>query len=356
MRLVVVCGLSDHKLWSKIAPLTALPGVEEVAVVRREPLDEPGVRNYCPPSWLRRIVPLAEVYRFLTLLWLCCRPPRPDRIIAIYLIPHGVYAGLVGWLLQIKVIQLLIGSDLNPALANRLLFSIVRHAHRVGVRGEHSVKRLVARGILPASIFVPPNVFDVEAYAPDSSTESDYDVIYVGSLINCKGLDILLQVIARLRSHRPNVRVALVGSGPLRNTLEALAVKLGIDNNVSFLGALRPAEIPCYLNKARLFVMTSKVEGLPMAMVEALSCGVPVIVSPVDDVTAVAHHGENAWVVSPPTVDNFTEAISTLLEDADLYARLRQGALRSREAFRTQYSLAAAADIWARALGIEGNR
>jgi glycosyltransferase involved in cell wall biosynthesis len=353
MRLVIVCGLSNAKLRSKLAPLLALEAVEEIALVRREPLDEPGLLNYCPPRWLRRIVPLAEVYRFLTALWLCLRPPRPDRLIAFYLLPHGLYVEAIGWLLRIETMQLLVGTDLELALANRLLLGVVRHAHMVGVRGENSAKRLVARGVCPERVFVSPNVFDVEVYAPDASAEPAFDLIYAGSLISWKQLDILLQAVAQLRRRHAKLRLALVGDGPLRGSLEALAVRLGIESNVSFLGAVRSEEIPSYLNKARLFVMASKTEGLPMAMIEALSCGLPVVVPDVGEVTGVAHHGENAWIVSPPTVENFAQAIGTLLEDAELYARLREGALRSREFFRREYSLAATTEVWARALEIK---
>jgi glycosyltransferase involved in cell wall biosynthesis len=212
---------------------------------------------------------------------------------------------------------------------------------------------LVAQGIAPERIFVPPNVFDVETCVSNTSVEPDFDLIYVGSLVSTKRLDVLFRVMAQLRHRHPKIRLALVGNGPLRSTLEALAVELGIRSNVAFLGLVRSEEVPCYLNKARLFVMTSRIEGLPMAMIEALSCGLPVIVPDVGDVTTVACHGENAWIVSPSTVDNFAEAISTLLEDTGLYARLREGALDSRERFRNEYSLATATEVWARALGIK---
>ena len=356
MRLVVVARISDHKLRSKLAPLLALEAVEEIALVRRKPLNEPGVRDYCPPRWLRHIAPLAEIYRFLTVLWLCLRAPRPDRLIAIYLLANGLYAGLAGWLLRIETIQLIIGKDLDFALASRLLFSVVRGASIVGVRGENSARQLVARGIFPERIFVPPNVFDVDAYVPDTSAEPAFDLIHVGYLAGYKRLDVLLHAVAHLRRSRPQVRLALIGDGKLRGKLEALAVKLGIENNISFLGAVPAEEVPRYLNRARLFVMTSEAEGLPMAMVEALSCGLPVIMPDVGDVTTVAHHGENAWIVSPSTAENFAEAIGVLLENAELYTRLREGALRSRERFRTEYSLARATEVWARALGIEGSR
>ena len=57
MRLLVICGLSNHKLRSKLMPLLKIKQVKEIALVRREPLNEPGVCDYCCPRWLRKIIP-----------------------------------------------------------------------------------------------------------------------------------------------------------------------------------------------------------------------------------------------------------------------------------------------------------
>jgi glycosyltransferase involved in cell wall biosynthesis len=105
-----------------------------------------------------------------------------------------------------------------------------------------------------------------------------------------------------------------------------------------------------WLRRARLFVMTSRMEGLPMAMIEALTCGVPVVVPDVGDVTTVAKHGENAWVVRDQTPEAYAEAIVTLLSDEPRRARLAEGALALRERFAAEYSLEAAQRAWRRAL------
>jgi glycosyltransferase involved in cell wall biosynthesis len=114
-----------------------------------------------------------------------------------------------------------------------------------------------------------------------------------------------------------------------------------------------------WLGRARLFAMTSRVEGLPMSMIEALAAGVPVVLPDVGDVTTLARHGENAWIVSPASVAGFGDAIRMLLGDADLHARLRQGCLDTARSFADEYSLAAAQAAWrpilAPACTAEGN-
>ena len=101
--------------------------------------------------------------------------------------------------------------------------------------------------------------------------------------------------------------------------------------------------------------MTSQMEGLPQAMIEAMSCGVPVVISATGDVTTLARHGENAWVVPEPTAEAFAEAVDRLLSDEGLYQRLVAGCLALREQFRREYGMEAAVAQWRKAFGDAGS-
>src|SRR5918996_731809 len=76
-RIVVVGRLKDHKMKAKLQPLLAMDEVGEIALVRRTPLLLDGVRSYCPPRILSGVTPVAELWRLLTVLWLCATR-RPD--------------------------------------------------------------------------------------------------------------------------------------------------------------------------------------------------------------------------------------------------------------------------------------
>jgi glycosyltransferase involved in cell wall biosynthesis len=90
-------------------------------------------------------------------------------------------------------------------------------------------------------------------------------------------------------------------------------------------------------------------EGLPQAMIEAMSCGVPVVLPDTGDVTTIARHEENALIVSPPTDEGFTGAIARLLDDAALHRKLSEGGLAMREQFRRDYGLEGAIAEWRKA-------
>ena len=118
-----------------------------------------------------------------------------------------------------------------------------------------------------------------------------------------------------------------------------------------FEGARPFEEVVRWLRRSRVLVMTSEMEGLPQAMIEAMSCGVPVVIAETGDVTTLARHGENAWIVRDRTAAAFAEAVDGLLGDPDLYRRLVEGCLAMRERFLREYGMEAAVAEWRKAFG-----
>lgn len=115
----------------------------------------------------------------------------------------------------------------------------------------------------------------------------------------------------------------------------------GLSNNVHFAG--QQADIYGYLKRSKVFIMTSEAEGLPMAMIEALSCGVPCIMPDDSDINTVAIHEMNSLVVPVGDVEAFAESIKRLLTDETLY-NLWQ-AMLSSFARRRQRNIQAAFDV-----------
>jgi glycosyltransferase involved in cell wall biosynthesis len=351
-RVILVVGrLKDHKLKAKLLPLLAMDEVGEILLVRRTPLALSGVRSYCPPKVLRNVTAAAELWRLLTVLWICLRR-RPAFVVSFYLLPHALYADAARRLFGVATIPVTISEeDVKLGVSRRPFAAALRRAHAVGVRGGHSARILEAHGIPADRIFSPPNLYDPASYAPDPAVEKDIDVLFVGNLVAVKRLDRLLEAVVLLAGRRPDLKVSLVGDGVLRGELEARAARLGLSGRVRFEGARPFEEIPRWLRRARLMVMTSEMEGLPQAMIEAMSCGVPVVIAATGDVTTLARHGENAWIVETPTPEGFAEAIDRLLGDHALRARLSEGCLAMRDQFRRDYGMEAAIAEWRRAFG-----
>jgi GalNAc-alpha-(1->4)-GalNAc-alpha-(1->3)-diNAcBac-PP-undecaprenol alpha-1,4-N-acetyl-D-galactosaminyltransferase len=149
--------------------------------------------------------------------------------------------------------------------------------------------------------------------------------ITVTRLVEQKALDILLKAAARAFESLPSWRLAVVGDGPLRDELKSLADRLGIGTRVDWLGYVD--EPMAYLRAAKVFVLTSRFEGSPNALLEAMACGLPPIVSDASP-GPVELVGDQAGLIVPVgDVSATADAMFRLGQDEQLRGRLGAAAL-----------------------------
>ena len=149
-------------------------------------------------------------------------------------------------------------------------------------------------------------------------------VISVGRLVHRKGQDRLIEAMAKIIDDFPDVHLLLVGEGPYRQRLEAIADRLGISNSVTFVGRLQLDELPLHLSLAEIFAMPSRdrlagleVEGLGIVYLEASSCGLPVIVGNSGGAPDALIDGETGLLVDGDDTDDVARALRELLSDPD---------------------------------------
>lgn len=141
-----------------------------------------------------------------------------------------------------------------------------------------------------------------------------YDISFCGRLVPNKGLSELIDALVELSS----ARLLIIGDGPERQKMEAKVKDLGIANRVTFLGWLPTQEaVSGAMQTARIFVMNSKSEGGPRIALEAMACGLPVIVTKVGVMPEAIDDGVNGVFTTGETAD-LVEKISLLLEDEAL--------------------------------------
>jgi glycosyltransferase involved in cell wall biosynthesis len=156
----------------------------------------------------------------------------------------------------------------------------------------------------------------------------------VGRLAEIKRQDVLVRAIGRLRERSPDVRLLLVGDGPERLRLEALAGELKLSDRVHLAGYQ-----PCpeqFLRIMDVFCLPSRSEGFPISLLEAWLAGVPAVCTAVGGIPDVVTDGESALLVPPGDDAALVEALSRLLDDRDLRDRLGRAGQR---VVRERYSL-----------------
>jgi len=157
---------------------------------------------------------------------------------------------------------------------------------------------------------------------------SDRLIVSVGNLYPVKGHQHLLDALALLSERHPGVHVAISGRGDLEHALRCRARELGVSKRVHLLG-LR-ADVPAVLKAADVFVLPSLSEGLPLALLEAMFAGCPIVATNVGDVSIALAHGEAGALVEPGNPQALAHAIDELLSNP-LEARAL-GARASRRA------------------------
>lgn len=115
---------------------------------------------------------------------------------------------------------------------------------------------------------------DPQIFCPDGSAFDPRKLIHVASLIGIKDQAMLLRALARLG---PEITLEIVGTGPERSRLEALAAQLGVRERVHFAGDVHHLDLPQHYRRAALNILPSRHEGLGMVTLEAAACGVPTV-------------------------------------------------------------------------------
>lgn len=147
----------------------------------------------------------------------------------------------------------------------------------------------------------------------DDSTEYNYDIIYVGRLAEPKNPLKLIRIIKLIKQKKSDVRVGIVGNGDLENITKEAVSKLDLKNNVVFHGFMsNPFKA---LKSAKVMVMTSDREGLPMVALEAMSMGVPIVSTPTDGMCDIVKNGITGFLESDES--SFAEKVLVLLTDSD---------------------------------------
>lgn len=172
---------------------------------------------------------------------------------------------------------------------------------------------------------VPQRVGDPEPVRSEFSIGPDTLLILaVGGLHRRKGHAVLMEALARLDRHHvlPPWKLVVAGAGPEHETLLALARTLGLDDRV-FLPGQRE-DIPALQVAADIFVMPSLWEGLPLAVLEAMLAGTPVVASRTSGIPEAIEHEKEGILVEPGSVDDLSAVLRRLMNSPELRARLAE--------------------------------
>jgi len=223
-----------------------------------------------------------------------------------------------------------------PGVWNRLRRIAYRRARRV-VSVSAAIDRYFE--FLPADrravIANPVDFAELNREATPLQLPWPHAIVAMGRLSPEKGFDLLIEAFAQLASRFPDWGLAILGEGRLRKNLESMVDRRGLAGRVILPGAIpSPGGT---LKKADLFVLSSRWEALPMALIEAMACGLPVAATQCMGGTEPwLRPGENAVLVPTDDVPRLATAIANLIEDPAERQRLGANAARSVRHFNVE--------------------
>lgn len=324
-------AVDNHVLVANESRTTVHETVNGVPVTRVGAVKRVGAVAVCPtfPYWMRRQP--ADV--------MVIHEPNPVALVA-----HALTRP------RVPVIFWVHAEVVRPAWKYKLFYRpflrrILRLSARIVVASPQVAEQAAELQPFRAKCVVIPYALDPEQHALTPAIAARVAairaggpeplVLFVGRLVPYKGVDVLIRALALV-----NARAVIVGDGPLRADLEALAQTCGVAGRVRFAGNASSDELAALYNACDLFVLPSvtRAEAFGMVQIEAMSCRKPVICTDLPSgVPWVNQHGETGLVVPPGQVEPLADAIRTLLDDPALRARMGDA---GRARVESQFSIA----------------
>lgn len=184
---------------------------------------------------------------------------------------------------------------------------------------------------------------DTDLFEPiDKHSDLALRILAVGRLVEKKGFDTLIAACARLKANRQEFRCDIIGDGELYESLSNMIVEQSLDDSVHLCGAMANHEIRTAMQNSDLVVLPCRAaksgdkDGIPVVLMEAMSCGVPVISGDLVTIRELIEHDVSGLLVEPGNVSELAEAISRLLRDESKRSEL---AKKGRERILEEFSI-----------------
>lgn len=240
-------------------------------------------------------------------------------------------------------------------LMRQMVYSAYKKAdHIIAVSGgvASTLKTALGKKCPPMSTIPNPynlaHIAEISSKPPEKPVPDDF-VLAVGRLVKTKGFDTLIKAYARRSCEEPLI---ILGEGPEYGTLQNLCVELGVQDKVHFLGFVNNPY--AYMHRARLFVLSSELEGFPNALVEAMACGCPVIATNCENgpeeilaeqtglsINGVEQH-QHGMLIPTRSISELEKAIKTMLSDNSLREHYAKQSVKRAQ----QFSLPKVAELY----------
>lgn len=336
--------LNESNAWYHIFPAAMSKFNKHLHIVRHKKLSDE-----IPNTTYHLYNSNIKVFDFIKLFFAGLKVIRKYKID--YIITFSAFPwGTVGWLLARitgKPIYMgFIGADYNKSFLNSWYKSFVKHMAKtsaaISVTGDHMKKGMLENGVNKEKIFTFPHCVRDRYFEHPINDEFTYDLITASSMIPRKQIHIILEAIALLVNKSINLNLIIIGDGPLLNELKDLSKKLKIQDHVTFTGYVD--DVFSYLTKSKIYLQSSKSEGLSLSVIESIVATCVPVVSIAGSEEDIIAHKHNGILIADITAQKLADSIEYLLLD-DNYEKIRKNVIKSRNRYRIESAISTIENI-----------
>lgn len=257
------------------------------------------------------------------------RQNRPNATLAFFGMPSGAVAWLLKAVYKIPYIVSLRGGDVpgfrpyDFKTFHKLIGPFLRviwHDASAVIANSRGLRDLALAFDSSIEIPIIPNGVDGTRYTVENRDWSHPRLFSVGRIVYQKGLDLGLRALTQLQDL--DWRWSIAGDGPQIEPLKSLADELGIAERVTFLGWQSKEELAMDYHQANLFLFPSRHEGMPNAVLEAMSSGLPVAATRIAGNDELVIEGETGLLVQSENVNELRDALRKLITDPALSQKM----------------------------------
>ena len=346
---------SDNWIAAHIKPLAESSVCEHIWIVADKKMLEIQNVTYVTPSPIIKKIFGSISARTYT-AYKVAKRNNVDYVGGFHLLLNGIFANVIAKMNAAKSIYFCVGgwSEIvgggvysgTPIFKNtgkhdyileERLINYIKKINLVVTMGNKAKSYLENKKV--ENVVVNPGGIDKSVFE-NLSRNKNSDLILVARLDPVKRVDRFLKIVAQLKLKLPDISALIVGGGDRLKEYELLSQQLGLNKNVTFIGAT--VDVTSYLVDSRVFVLTSDSEGLPLSCMEAATLGLPIVASDIGDLSDLVELGKTCYLINKEDLSEFVDRLYLLLTNKKLAERFSLATLHKSENFTLQ----SASMIW----------
>lgn len=343
--ITIVCTarMGHGTFEAKFNPLTRLDIVKDIFVIRKDVGPKlPKLTYRVLHKWCKN--PIVNIISTPFVLFNEVKRRKADLILAYHYQPHFYFAYIVSKMTKIPYVIGQTGTDAqdfsNRKIMGFFLRHIVRNALSFNVPGKSTYDFWLKKKVTQTRLKILHSTIDIHRFKPTTNV-TKYDFIFVGRLTEVKRLDKLILATKKLVVEYPMIKICIVGSGHLEIPLRKMVVDNGLNDFFDFVGLQHNIEE--WLIKSKAFVMTSDSEGLPCAMMEAMSCELICLGPNVNNMSDLLIENKTGYMFKTSDINQLAEKMNFIMCNI---GELKHIGAEARKLICNEHSYISAQEKW----------